>query len=82
MSEEIPQSCFSCKENLESGETFLIVSGKIFHNRHFTCSSCSQLLEGKGYFEHSDKYLCKECYCNEVADKCNTCNKGVLEDGI
>jgi len=55
--------------------TMVKANGKLYHQRHFLCSSCNKSLCNESYHVVDDNLFCLGCYNNQCGVKCASCNQ-------
>ncbi|KAI6176091.1 hypothetical protein M3Y97_00761200 [Aphelenchoides bicaudatus] len=77
--EQIKPRCASCDELIFSSEC-TEAEGRVFHMKHFACTSCSCQLGGMKYVMRQDRAFCVPCYHKSITLSCNTCRREILID--
>jgi hypothetical protein len=53
-----------------------VALGKKWHKECFRCEICDRPA-GASFIENKGRAVCKQCHVQHVADKCDTCRKGL-----
>ncbi|KAF5007829.1 hypothetical protein FDECE_5855 [Fusarium decemcellulare] len=69
--------CFACGKAV--GETYVSVGDRRYHQDHFKCDECDNLLgDQDSYYEHEGRLYCCLDYCRNYAKRCDFCKFPIL----
>lgn len=66
------RKCAECNQIIM--DRFVQAGGRFYHIDHFKCVKCGEILKGKNYIAHHDKYYCP-LHGSDFLKRCNYCKK-------
>uniref|UniRef100_UPI00358E5764 four and a half LIM domains protein 2-like n=1 Tax=Myxine glutinosa TaxID=7769 RepID=UPI00358E5764 len=69
--------CEECQKSIGCGSKDMVYEDRHWHEQCFTCSFCHGSLAGKPFLEQDGKLVCSQCYCSELAARCQVCSKPI-----
>lgn len=81
LASKVRTKCSKCKNIIDLEDTKIIVDGKEFHKKCFSCFKCYTQLE-KVYGNKDDRYYCETCYLELEGRHCSNCHKVILGEGL
>merc|ERR1712130_307131 len=81
LASKVRTKCSKCRNIIDLEDIKLIVDGKEFHKKCFSCKKCSLQLETV-YGNKEDDYYCEPCYLEMEAKHCANCTKVILGEGL
>lgn len=75
-------ACVGCKNAVFKGDDKCMVESRLYHDKCFKCAKCSTEIGKSPYHLVKEEPHCKNCYLDEVADKCDVCNSHITDSKI
>lgn len=80
MQQPVLGTCHSCGKPIQGKVVKAL--GHDWHPEHFACMKCKAAIEGNSFMEKDGQPVCKKCWDQHFADKCNECGKPIGEKTI
>jgi len=78
---KVRTTCSKCKKIIDLEDIKLIVDGREFHKKCFSCANCYVQLE-EVYGNKEGKYYCETCYIDLEGRHCITCDQVIIGEGL